>query len=169
MLPARSCFGLAVVVAVVTILQTSLTHAISIGGVKPDLMLATVVVLSLRARWQDVFVANWALGILRDLHSVTPVGTCGVLFLLTGLLVGSVGRPLFGDRWPVRVIAAFLSAVICDLSAMGLMVIVYSVPAGVPVRVTLTAALYTAAIAPVLAWLLGRPAKWLRLPTAPAV
>jgi len=162
---ARSWFGLAIVIVAATVLQTSLMNRIAVENVKPDLMLALVVVLSLRSRWQDMFVANWVLGILKDLTSHTPVGMYGVLFMSVGLLAGVAVRQVFGDHLLVHLVCAFVLAAACECAVAVLLVLIHGLPrSGAIMRAAIGGAVYTALISPPLAWLMVRPARWLRLP-----
>ena len=162
---ARSWIGLAIVIVAATVLQTSLMNGIAVANVKPDLMLALVVVLSLRSRWQDMFVANWVLGVMKDLTSHTPVGTYGVLFLSAGLLAGAAVRQIFGDHLLVHLACAFVAAAACECAVAVLMMVIHGLPwCGAMMRAAIGGAAYTALISPLLAWLMIRPARWLRLP-----
>ena len=156
MLPVRSWFGLAAVVVLAALVQTTLVPLCAIRGIKPDLMIALVVWLSLRAHWYDVFAANCALGVLRDVFSAAPIGTFGLLFLLCGHLVGWIGRYVSGRNWFAQVIAAFVAVVLCNAAA--------GIRLGFPLQHVLGEAAYTALLMPILAWVMARPARWLKLP-----
>ena len=167
---ARSWIGLVIVIVAATVLQTSLMNGITVADVKPDLMLALVVVLSLRSRWQDMLVANWVLGILKDLTSSAPIGTYGVLFLLAGLLAGAAVRQVFGDHLLVHLACAFVAAAACECAVAVLLMVIHGPPwSGAMMRAAIGGAAYTALISPLLAWLMIRPARWLRLPVEAGV
>ena len=167
MLPVRSWTGLAVVVAAAVVLQTSAMPLLGelLGDVRPDLLMVLVVFLSLRARWQDVFVANCALGLLRDAFSPVPVGTFGLLFLLCGLMAGWIGRRTSATNLVAQVFTAFIAAAICDTADAIYLNWHHGLPSAEPlIRKGLWGAVCTALAMPVVAQLMERPARWLALP-----
>ena len=149
-------------------IQTTALSALRPYGVHIDLMMALVVYISLRARWQDVFVANCAMGLLRDVYSPAPFGTFGLLFLLCGLLVGWMARRTHGVHPLTQIAIAFVAVIACDATAALLLAFRNDLPHVALMRPVLWQAVFTALAMPLLSGLMARPARWLRLSTGAA-
>ena len=168
MLSRGNWFWLAVLIAAAAVLQTGLAWRIRIGGAKPDFFLALMIVLSLRGRREDVFAANWLIGLAKDLTSgCGVVGMYAVLFLLAGAIVGTLGRHVFSEHGLIVLASAFGAALACEAAASVLVSLRFEqVALASLMKASLGGAVYTAAITPLLAWAMIRPARWMHLPLA---
>ena len=156
-------------IVLAAVVQTAIVPALAVDDIRPDLMICLVVFGSLRARWQDMLAANCVLGLLKDVYCAAPIGTFGLLFLLAGLLLSLAGRHVFSEHPLVQIAAAFVAALACDAAAAGLLKVLHDLPTAAPLlERALWGAVYTALAAPIVAWLMRRPARWLSLPVRTA-
>jgi rod shape-determining protein MreD len=63
---------------VAIVIQSTLLHWVALRGVKPDLALIVLVFVSVRRGSMTGQITGFASGILEDLLSLAPVGTCRV-------------------------------------------------------------------------------------------
>ncbi|MDP2905455.1 MAG: rod shape-determining protein MreD [Candidatus Omnitrophota bacterium] len=126
------------------ILQLTLLNYFSVFGVKPDLLLALVILVSLRSP------AGWAVGlslfagILKDIFSASGFGINTLLFPLWSIAILNLNRKINVEHDYLRLalgfIIAFLQNMFCGLALS------YSgrfVPLGVFTRILLLSSLYT--------------------------
>lgn len=122
-----------------------------IFGVKPDLLLAIVVIagLFLETRWAVVFGAS--VGVFKDIFSLGPFGLQVILFSLWGFLVVKISRKISIED-NIAVIPLILIITLLQNIFMGL-ALIYSgspAPVGIFFRIVIIGSLYTALISPLI-------------------
>ena len=150
------------------VVQTSLAAVLAVPSdalgmnIRPDLLIAVAVFISLRVRaGTDAVLAGWVLGLLMDLTTInTPIGMYAITFALAAAVVYRTRDAVFTDN----PLTQFVLGLVCCLLAQGAAVLFANLAvrdsswrlwrelAGV-----LLVAVYTAIATPVLCWLL-RPA-----------
>lgn len=131
--------------------QVSLLSYFSVFGVKPDLLLAIVVIAGflLEPRWALFF--GVLAGIFKDAFGLSPFGFNIILFACWGYFVNKLSRRISIEDNIAAAILLFLIALLQNI-ASGLAVI-YSggfVPFGIFLRVVFLGSLYTALTLPLI-------------------
>jgi len=156
---AKLLLGAAALVAAVITLHTTVLEKVAIGGVKPDLLLAIVVYVSLA--WGAVagVVAGFVLGLLQDAQAVHGLGLNALSKAAAGYAVRYTWEALDKESVVTQMAVIFGAGMLHGL-------IFWTLYSGsevsmIPrlfVRMGLPGALYTAAAAPLLVALLQRMA-----------
>jgi rod shape-determining protein MreD len=149
------------------VLQTTVAHRLQINNVSPDLMLIITVHYSLHAIAPDAMIAAWLLGFLTDLCGSGRLGVFAFGFGVMAALVVQLRDTMFRDHpltslfvtltcaWAVHLIAGIHFLLTHPEAHRGIVdVLLYA---------TFTA-MYAAALAPHLHWVLGRIRGPLGLP-----
>ena len=83
------------------IIQVSICQPLALGPkrITPDLLLVLVVVLSFWPGGEDeVLVACWVLGLMKDMISAAPFGCYAFSFGLLAMLIRQLREMIYGDR-----------------------------------------------------------------------
>lgn len=96
-------------------IQMKVLPHFAIGGIKPDLFLFTVCYLSLRGDERKGAIIGFALGLLEDSLSLSPLGMRALSFALVGFLLGVARRDLLLDSALVQTFLLFLAGVLSGL------------------------------------------------------
>ncbi len=105
--------------------QAAIMNRISIVGVHPDLIIISIILLTLISGQTSAFIFAVILALLSDAISGLPLGISVIPYLVVVLLASQGERILFGARlgWPVIVTALATLAVgvitLIELSAIG--------------------------------------------------
>ncbi len=95
----RPRYGTLYAIAILCVIfEATLSHRFSFGPVRPELVYVLPVFWGLEARSDGVTFHAWTAGLLKDLFSVTPFGTYGVLFLIAAFLLCTLRDYLFRDH-----------------------------------------------------------------------
>jgi len=149
---------------VVLILQTTLVRWLQVGHAAPDLLVVLLIFLALYGDRRNVLLANWFLGLARDLYSDGPLGLYALLFLAVGWFIGSHRDKLFTDHFITHLILGFSATFLCGGVVVTTECLVYGLPEwGKLMGRMAGAAIYTAALSPFLFLLLRFPRRWMRL------
>ena len=134
----------ALYIIIAGILQLTLLNYFSVFGVKPDLLLALVVLVSLRTPAGWAVGLSLAAGISIDIFSVSSFGINTLLFPLWSIAILNLNRKINVEHVYLRLvlgfIVAFLQNIFCGLALS------YSgrfVPFGIFTRILLLSSLYT--------------------------
>jgi rod shape-determining protein MreD len=151
---------LAVLLYVLVMLQTVLTPAIAIAGVKPDLLFLLVLLVAFQEGAAGGAICGFVAGLFVDLNSASGLGINSLANSIVAFGVGAIAdRLVRGSLW-TRLITAFLATALRDgivllllrPGSLGDMFHLFA-SSGLP------GALYTALLAPPLmavnAWLVG--------------
>jgi rod shape-determining protein MreD len=93
-------------------LQMKLLPYLEIAGVKPDLFLFAACSLSQKGGPTRGALWGFALGLLEDGLSLSPLGMRALGFALVGYLLGVAGRDLFLEALPFQVLLLFLAGIV---------------------------------------------------------
>lgn len=152
---------LAVVVGVV---HAGLAPLIVIGGVKPNLVLVAVVLVTCLVGFLPGIVWAFTAGLTANLLVGEPLGAIPLVLLLVASLVRGGSRLLGGLVWVYPVIAALVGSIVADVGLLVISQIVAdTTPVAAPFDVLLRAALLNAAIVGALLY----PARAIALRYAP--
>lgn len=103
-----------VIVFVNFILQTTLLHYISIGGILPDTALIIVVSYSLLRGYKEGAIVGFFSGILQDIFFGTSIGFYALLGVLAGLLAGRNQKDFYRENYILPVIICSVAAVLYE-------------------------------------------------------
>jgi rod shape-determining protein MreD len=136
---------------VVGIAHAGLAPEIEIAGVRPNLMLVAVVLVTALLGFGPGILWAFAGGLTANLISTAPIGSIPLSLLLVSALVAG-GDRLFGRlTWLYPILAAFAGSMLADLVIVGVFRLLSdSVSVGVPLELMLPAAVLNAGIAGLL-------------------
>ena len=138
---------------IVGILHASLSPVIVIGGVKPNLVLVAVVLVTAVIGFLPGITWAFVAGLTANLLVGKPLGSVPLTMLLVALLTAGGGRLLGRMVWIYPVVAAFAGSIVADAATLGISQLVSDAAIiGVPTGVILGAALLNAAIAALLVY-----------------
>lgn len=103
-----------IIVFVNFILQTTLLHYLSIGGIMPNTALIIVVSYALLRGYKEGAVVGFFSGLLHDIFFGTSIGYYALLYLLAGLLAGRNQKDFYRENYILPVIICSLAAVIYE-------------------------------------------------------
>jgi rod shape-determining protein MreD len=136
---------------VVGIVHAGLSPVIEIAGVRPNLVLVAVVLVTCLLGFGPGIVWAFAGGLTANLLVPDPLGTIPLAMLLVAALVAGGGRVLGRLVWVYPVLATFAASVLADAATLGLIGLLdepLRVPS--PLQLILPAATLNAAIAGLL-------------------
>ena len=149
---------------VVGIVHAGLAPVIVIGGVKPNLVLVAVVLVSCLAGFMPAITWAFAAGLTANLLVGEPLGSVPLVLLVVAALVSGGNRVLGGLTWIYPVAAGFAGYIVADI---GMLLVSQLVSGGTrgapPFDIILAAAALNAA----LVGLLLIPARALAVRYAP--
>ena len=134
--------------AVVTgIVHAGLASVIVIGGVKPNLVLVAVVLVTCLAGFLPGITWAFLAGLTANLLTSAPLGSIPLEMLVVAALVAGGARLLGGLVWIYPIAAAFVGSIVADLIAFLIARLVAdAAPAPPPFEIILAAAVLNAAI-----------------------
>jgi rod shape-determining protein MreD len=139
---------LAVIVGVV---HAALAPVIVVGGVKPNLVLVAVVLVTCLAGFLPGVTWAFVAGLTANLLVGEPLGSVPLLLLVVSAMIAGGGRILGGLVWIYPVAAAFVGSIVADIGSLLISQLVTdAVAAAPPFDILLTAALLNAAIVALL-------------------
>ena len=129
------------------IVHAGLAPVIVIGGVKPNLVLVAVVLVTCLAGFVPGITWAFVAGLTANLLTSAPLGSIPLVMLLVAALVAGGSRILGGLVWIYPILAAFVGSIVADLASLFLSRLVGDAPAAAPpFDVILAAAVLNAAI-----------------------
>jgi rod shape-determining protein MreD len=102
----------AVILAGCIVLQSTLLHAINLGGVHPDLALIVLVFVSLRRGSMAGQVSGFAAGFVEDLMNVSPLGFHSLLRTVIGFLYGLLSGNVFIDPFLMPILITVVGTIL---------------------------------------------------------
>ena len=136
---------------VVGIVHAGLAPVIVISGVKPNLVLVAVVLVTCLAGFVPGIIWAFVAGLTANLLVGEPLGSVPLVMLLVASLVAGGKRVFGGLVWVYPVVAAFIGSMVADVGSILIaQLVVESVPAGPPFDIILVAALLNAALVALL-------------------
>jgi len=136
---------------VVGIVHAGLAPVIVVSGVKPNLVLVAVVLVTCVAGFVPGIIWAFVAGLTANLLVGEPLGSVPLVLLLVSSLVAGGNRVFGGLVWIYPVIAAFIGSVAADVGSLLISQLVSeSIPSGPPFDIILVAALLNAALVGIL-------------------
>ena len=130
------------------IAHAALAPVIVVGGVKPNLVLVAVVLVTVLMGFLPGIVWGFTAGVTANLLVGDPLGAIPLSMLLVAVVVAGGARPFGRMVWIYPVLAAFVGSIVADLVLIGVGQLVGDAPAAsVPLGTILAAATLNAAIA----------------------
>jgi rod shape-determining protein MreD len=108
----RATVATLVTMAACILLQSTLLHAIDLGGVHPDLALLVLIFASMRRGAMVGQVAGFASGFLEDLMNVSPLGFHSLLRTVMGFLYGLLSGNVFIDPFVMPIVLAVVATIL---------------------------------------------------------
>jgi len=133
------------------IVHAALAPVIVIGGVKPNLVLVVVVLVTILAGFQAGITWAFVAGLTANLLVGEPLGTVPFALLIVAALTAGGARALGRLTWVYPVLAAFAGSVAADLITLAIGQLVGDAAGGrIPVDLVLAAAALNAALTALL-------------------
>lgn len=149
---------------VVGIVHAGLAPVIVIVGVKPNLVLVAVVLVTCIAGFLPGITWAFVAGLTANLLVGEPLGSVPLVLLLVAVLVAGGSRVVGGLVWVYPVAAAFIGSIIADIGSLFISQLVSEAsPSAPPFDIILAAAVLNA----VIVGLLLIPARALALRYSP--
>ncbi len=158
-----------ILTVVILIFQVGIVPPLGLGPqrIVPDLMLMLTVVLALRGEKNRVLLACWIIGTFKDLASEAPLGCHALTYGLAAIFIVSIRDYLYGNRPVILMLLTLVLAFLTQLFELWL----YLVRQGALMESfrpallnVLFSALFTAALAPYMSWLIASMHHQLGLP-----
>jgi rod shape-determining protein MreD len=135
----------------VGIVHAALAPVIVVGGVKPNLVLVAVVLVTLLIGVLPGIVFAFTAGLTANLLVGAPLGSIPLAMLLVAVMVAGGARLIGRVGWIYPVAATFVASVVADLIALGVSQLVTDAAAtSLPIDLILAGATLNAAIAGLL-------------------
>ncbi len=136
----------------VGIVHAAVAPTIVVGGVKPNLVLVAVVLVTILLGFLPGITWAFVGGVAANLLVGEPLGSIPLAMLLVAAVVAGGARILGRLTWIYPVLAVFCGSILADLASLGIVQLVDDAPlvAGVPIEIITAAALLNAAIAGIL-------------------
>jgi len=132
---------------VVGIVHAGLAPVIVVAGVKPNLVLVAVVLVTCLAGFVPGITWAFVAGLTANLLVGEPLGSVPLVLLVVAALVAGGSRVLGGLIWIYPVAAAFVGSVVADLGSLFIsQLVAEATPSGPPFDIILVAAVLNAAI-----------------------
>ncbi|HEX6139252.1 MAG TPA: rod shape-determining protein MreD [Candidatus Limnocylindria bacterium] len=136
---------------VVGIVHAGLSPVIEIGGVRPNLALVGVVLVTTQLGFGTGIVWAFVAGLTANLLVLDPLGSVPLSLLLVAALVAGGDRLLGRLVWVYPIIAALAGSVLADLVSLGVLRLIDApLQVGVPFDLIVPAAVLNAALVGVL-------------------
>ena len=152
----------AILTGLTIVCQATLVPKMAIQSIWPDIMFVLVVHYALWGPWPDAAIAAWILGLIVDLQSLDRIGLHACAYGAAAWAIMRVRQIVFRDH-PITQIAVTLTFTLGIQLMVGLFRQGSSEQGMTGVAVwwpALFTAIYTAACAPYLLWLLIRLQRW---------
>jgi rod shape-determining protein MreD len=145
--------------ALVAVLQSSLLPHVSVGGIRPDMMVVFVISWSLLRGVEEGLIWAFIGGIFIDLFSDAPFGFTVISLLCTTFVITSVGSAAFGSN----IVFSLVSILAASLLNQVILVALLSLSENAPVwnesliRIITLSTLINLCLLPLILW----PLSWL--------
>jgi rod shape-determining protein MreD len=133
------------------IVDAGLAPVLVVGGVKPNLVLVAVVLVTTSFGFQAGVGWAFVAGLVANLLIPEPLGSVPLALLAVAVVVWAGGRVMGRLVWVYPVFAAFVGSLIADVVSLGALALVGgSVATTIPMQLLIPAAVLNAAITGVL-------------------
>ena len=128
-------------------MHAALAPVIVVGGVKPNLVLVAVILVTVLAGFMPGITWAFVAGLTANLLVGDPLGSVPLSMLLVATLVAGGARLLGRMVWIYPVLAAFAGSIVADVGSLLIGQLVGAVPlTGLPTALILGAAVLNAGI-----------------------
>ena len=103
---------------VIGIVHAGLAPVIVVGGVKPNLVLVAVVLVTCLGGFLPGITWAFLAGVTANLLVGEPLGSLPLVLLLVSAMIAGGGRVLGGLVWIYPIMAAFVGSIVADLGAL---------------------------------------------------
>lgn len=135
------------IAVLIGITHAGLAPVIEIAGVRPNLVLVAVVLVTALFGFGPGIVWAFVAGLTANLLVLEPLGSLPLALLLVSALVAGIERLIGRLTWLYPILAAFLGSVVADAVSLGVFRLVDEpLDVGLPVQLILPAAVLNAAI-----------------------
>lgn len=135
----------------VGIVHAALAPVIVVGGVKPNLVLVAVVLVTLLVGLLPGMIWAFTAGLTANLLAGAPLGSIPLAMLIVAVMVAGGARLIGRVGWVYPIVATFVGSIVADLIALGIAQLVTDAGrANVPVDLVIGAAILNAVIAGLL-------------------
>jgi rod shape-determining protein MreD len=135
----------------VGIVHAALAPIIVVGGVKPNLVLVAVVLVTLLVGLLPGMIWAFTAGLTANLLVGAPLGSIPLAMLVVSVMVAGGARVLGRVGWIYPIAATFVGSIVADLIALGISQLVTDAGSiSIPVDLIIAAATLNAAIAGLL-------------------
>ncbi len=132
---------------IVGIVHAALAPVIVVGGVKPNLVLVAVVLVTLLFGLMPGITWAFTAGLTANLLVGDPLGSIPLAMLLVAVMVAGGARVLGRVGWIYPIAATFVGSIVADLISLGISQLVTDAAAtAIPVDLILAAATLNAVI-----------------------
>ena len=132
-------------------MHAGLAPVIVVGGVKPNLVLVAVVLVTCLAGFLPGITFAFVAGLTANLLVGEPLGSVPLIMLVISAMVAGGSRVFGGLIWIYPIAAAFVGSIVADLGSLLISQLVTdAVAAAPPVEILLKAAALNAAIVALL-------------------
>ena len=133
---------------IVGIVHAALAPIIVVGGVKPNLVLVAVVLVTALAGFMPGITWAFVAGLTANLLVGDPLGSVPLTMLLVATLVAGGARVLGRMVWIYPVAAVFAGSIIADVASLLIGLLVgHAGPIEIPIAIILTVALLNSVVA----------------------
>lgn len=134
---------------VIVVIQETILDYLRVFGVKPDLLLGFVVIVSVYSNWRWALFFSILAGLFKDLFGSSSFGINIFLLPLWGCLISKLSRKISIDDTIGISVTAFLTVLINDIASRMLYLYLGKyVSLGIFLRIMLIGSLYTALALP---------------------
>ena len=144
-------FRFLVITLILGIFQFTFLDYLRVFGVKPDLLLVSVVIAGLFLETREAVIFGLCAGVFKDVFLVNAFGLDVILFSLWGFLSANISRKISIDDNVTRVFLVFMIALLQNIaSGLSLNLSGGFVPFGIFLRIVFLGSLYTALFLPLI-------------------
>ena len=135
------------IAVLVGIAHAGLAPVIEVAGVRPNLVLVAVVLVTATSGFGTGVIWAFVAGLTANLLVLEPLGSLPLALLLVSVLVAGIERLIGRLVWIYPVLAAFLGSIVADAVSLGVFRLVDEpLDVGLPIQLILPAAVLNAAI-----------------------
>lgn len=132
-------------------------HWINLGSAEPDLYFPLVVFYSLLTDVKRNAIANWFIGLSKDLFSEGSLGINSIFFVAIGFLIWSFREILFRGHLVTQILITFSFSLIYNILYATYTAISYhSLNLSATLWMIFICSAYTAGLVPVLFWIFSK-------------
>jgi len=143
-----------ITIIVAAIIESTLLSLVTIGGIRPNLMLVLVIFIGLHSDWNEALEAGIVGGILRGVMGTGSIGMNLVILGLCGLSAGYCKNKVFKENFLTQILLTFLIALAFNISTLFIEIAVRDVPTiginmmSISIKTLIVLSIYTSLFSP---------------------